>query len=109
MIQNEKYNRESVEPLTHTERSGLVIRSLRNFFGMSQGALAEASGVSRPTISRLEKLQANRSIRTSTLDDVMQVFFDRGVELHVLHNDVKIVLPEASMLDAADAIKYHPK
>lgn len=105
MIQNEVSSAESIYRSTHAERAGLVIRSLRNFFGMSQGELAEVSGVSRPTISRLEKLEAGTSLRATTLDQIIQVFADRGVRVHFLHNDVKIELPDAAILGAVKAVR----
>lgn len=107
MIQNDNSSSEGAPFLSQTERTALIIRSLRNLFGMSQGELAKAAGVSRPTISRLEKLEAGSSIRTATLDSLVRVFSDKGVEVHFLHNDVRIELAESCLVSAANAIRKH--
>lgn len=109
MIQNEQINSEGLPPLTQTERTALVVRSLRNLFGMSQNELASAAGVSRPTISRLEKLEGEASIRSATLDNLMAVFAERGVEVHFAPRGVRIELSEAAMSAAAIEIKSQRK
>lgn len=109
MIQNEQINSEGSSSLTQTERTALVVRSLRNLFGMSQNELARAAGVSRPTISRLEKLEGETSIRSSTLDNLMAVFAERGVEVHFAPKSVRVELSESALLLAANEIKSQKK
>ena len=50
-------------------RLGNVIREARKKQGWSQAELSEQSGVSRPTIARVE---ANRDVTTSTIAKIAQ-------------------------------------
>jgi transcriptional regulator with XRE-family HTH domain len=59
----------------------LLVRGLRNFFGLTQNELAEISSISRPTLSRMEKLEAPDKKRLETIDQVLMSFADMGVNV----------------------------
>jgi|TARA_A100001518_G_C1215822_1_gene58680 transcriptional regulator with XRE-family HTH domain len=109
MLHNDKFKSEGVTALTRTEQTALAIRSLRNLFGMSQNELAKAAGVSRPTISRLEKLEGEKSIRSTTLDNLMRVFAEHGAEVHFLADNVRIELSKTALVFAANNIRSQAK
>ena len=67
----------------------VAIRSLRYAFDMSQTELAELAQCSRPTINRIESID-KASPRTDTIERLMQVFRDRGVEIQITDSDVMI-------------------
>jgi transcriptional regulator with XRE-family HTH domain len=62
-------------------RMALLVRGLRNFFGLTQNELAEISHVSRPTLSRMEKLEDPDKKRLETIDQVLMSFADMGVNV----------------------------
>ena len=67
----------------------VAIRALRHSFGMSQTELADLAQCSRPTINRIESID-KASPRTDTIERLMQVFRDRGVEIQITDSDVMI-------------------
>jgi transcriptional regulator with XRE-family HTH domain len=56
---------------------------------MSQTELADLAGCSRPTINRIESID-KASPRTDTIERLMQVFRDRGVEIQISDSEVMI-------------------
>jgi transcriptional regulator with XRE-family HTH domain len=56
---------------------------------MSQTELADLAGCSRPTINRIESID-KASPRTDTIERLMQVFRDRGVEIQISDGEVMI-------------------
>ncbi len=73
----------------------VAIRALRHAFDMSQTELADLAQCSRPTINRIESID-KASPRTDTIERLMQVFRDRGVEIQITDSDVMIRFsPEA--------------
>lgn len=56
---------------------------------MSQTELADLAQCSRPTINRIESID-KASPRTDTIERLMQVFRDRGVEIQITDSDVMI-------------------
>lgn len=70
-------------------RLAVAIRALRNAFGMSQTELAELAKCSRPTINRIETVE-KASPRIDTIERLLQVFRDRGVEIQI--RDTEIVI-----------------
>jgi transcriptional regulator with XRE-family HTH domain len=67
----------------------VVVRALRHSFNMSQTELADLAGCSRPTINRIESID-KASPRTDTIERLIQVFRDRGVDVQI--GDAEIVL-----------------
>lgn len=65
------------------------VRALRHSFNMSQTELADLAGCSRPTINRIESID-KASPRTDTIERLMQVFRDRGVEIQISDGEVVI-------------------
>jgi len=80
-------------------KMAVLIRALRNAFVMSQSYLAELSSTSRPTINRLETMD-KRSVRSETVDDVLQVFRERGAEITISDEDVTIRFTRSALLYA---------
>jgi len=85
----------------YTVKIGLLTKALRNLFGLSQSELAELSGLSRPTISRLEKLGGDRSIKSDTLEQLLAVFRDKGVQIDMNADEIVLRLPNGSLITAA--------
>ena len=71
---------------------------------MSQGKFATVSGTSRPTINRIESLDGS-SPRSDTVDDLLQVFRDMGVEIQVGDEDVTIRFKRQALEAAERHIK----
>jgi predicted transcriptional regulator len=67
----------------------VAIRAMRHAFDMSQTELADLAKCSRPTINRIESID-KASPRTDTIERLMQVFRDRGVEIQITDSDVMI-------------------
>ena len=67
----------------------VAIRALRHAFDMSQTELADLAQCSRPTINRIESID-KASPRTDTIERLMQVFRDRGVEVQITDTEVLI-------------------
>jgi len=74
--------------VSYEMKVGLTLRALRNFFGMSQSDLASLCGVSRPTLSSLEKGTATRHANAETLEKVVRFFTSLGVEIELQGNSV---------------------
>ena len=67
----------------------VAVRALRHAFDMSQNELADLAKCSRPTINRIESID-KASPRTDTVERLMQVFRDRGVEVQITDAEVMI-------------------
>jgi DNA-binding XRE family transcriptional regulator len=67
----------------------VAVRALRNAFAMSQTDLAHLAECSRPTINRIESVD-RASPRTDTVERLLQVFRDRGVEIQIKDTEVLI-------------------
>ena len=65
----------------------VAVRALRNAFDMSQSELADLANCSRPTINRIETID-KASPRSDTVERLLQVFRDRGVEIQIRDADV---------------------
>jgi len=67
----------------------VAVRALRHAFEMSQTELGDLANCSRPTINRIESID-KASPRTDTIERLMQVFRDRGVEVQITDSEVMI-------------------
>mgnify|MGYP006286244937 CR=1 FL=1 len=99
MTHNEDKSQLSSIRIKSAVKMAVLIRALRNAFLMSQSYLAELSSTSRPTINRLETMD-KRSVRSETVDDVLQVFRDRGAEITVSDEEVTIRFTRSALLYA---------
>lgn len=90
---------------TYAEQVSVVVRMLRTLFQMSQTDLAKASGVSRPTINRVETQREVENIRTGTLEALLAVFRRLGVQVEVSDQRLTVSLPMDSVLAAIAAGK----
>ena len=96
---------ENVKPfLRYATKMSIAIRGLRNMFALSQGQLAQKAEVSRPTINRLESLKADRGFRAETLDSLLKVFLEMGVEISWNEEDLVIKIPNNALLEAEQSI-----
>jgi len=59
----------------------VLLRGLRNAFGLSQSELAQQANCSRPTINRNETLD-KASPRSDIVDDLLQVFRNKSALLN---------------------------
>ena len=66
---------------------------------MSQTELADLAQCSRPTINRIESID-KASPRTDTIERLMQVFRDRGVEIQITDSDVMIRFSQEAIQSA---------
>lgn len=82
----------------------VALRALRNAFGFNQTQLSELANCSRPTINRIESLD-KASPRSDTVDDLLQVFRDRGAEIQMADEDVVIRFTKEALISAATQIK----
>ena len=87
----------------------MIVRTFRALFSMSQTDLARASGVSRPTINRVETQRDLETIRTATLEALLAVFRRLGVDLKVKEHQMVFELPLESVTVAIQAGKTQGK
>ena len=90
--------------INQSVKVAVLVRALRSAFNMSQGTFATISGTSRPTINRIESLDGT-SPRSDTVDDLLQVFRDMGVEIQVGDEDVTIRFKRQALEAAEQHIK----
>lgn len=90
--------------LHQSVKTVVMIRALRSAFNMSQDNFATISGTPRPTINRIENLD-DTSPRSDTVDDLLQVFRDLGVEVEAGNVDVTIRFK----WQALEAVEQHIK
>jgi predicted transcriptional regulator len=86
------------ERIDYKVKVAVIVRALRNAFAINQGELSKASNCARPTIHRLEKISP-QSPRSNTLDDIFNVFRDRGVELTINDSEVTIRFTKQALLN----------
>lgn len=101
------FNNEDQSPgvrISTAVKNAVLIRALRNAFAMSQSYLAELSGSSRPTLNRIETMD-KRSPRSGTVDDVLQVFRDRGAEITVGDEELTIRFTREALAFAAKELE----
>jgi len=98
-------NSDNVKPfLRYATKMSIAIRGLRNMFALSQGQLAQKAEVSRPTINRLESLKSERGFRAETLDSLLKVFLEMGVEISWNEQELVIKIPNTALLEAEQSI-----
>lgn len=90
--------------INQSVKVAVLVRALRNAFNMNQATFASVSGTSRPTINRIESLDGS-SPRSDTVDDLLQVFRDMGVEIQVGDDDLTIRFKR----QALEAAEHHIK
>ena len=98
MNQN-KVNVNTFTRVTHAVKIAVLLRGLRNAFGLSQSELAEQAKCSRPTINRIETLD-KASPRSDIVDDLLQVFRDKGAEIQIGDEEVSIRFTKEALLNA---------
>ena len=94
---------------SYAEQVSVIVRTLRAFFSMSQTDLAQASGISRPTINRVETQRDVENIRTGTLEALFAVFRRLGVQLELSGQGLVLALPLDSVMAAIEAGKSQGK
>jgi transcriptional regulator with XRE-family HTH domain len=96
-------------PIPYVVKVATMTKALRNLYGMSQTELAKASGLSRPTISKLEKLSGELNTRSDTLEQLLNVFRELGVEIDINTDDVILRIPNDALAkalkDAVDSVE----
>ena len=85
--------------VTHAVKIAVLLRGLRNAFGLSQSELAQQAKSSRPTINRIETLD-KASPRSDIVDDLLQVFRDQGAEIQIGDEEVSIRFTKDALLNA---------
>ena len=92
---NQKDKRVNTSYVSVALKLAVTVRALRNAFDMSQSELADLAKCSRPTINRIETID-KASPRSDTVERLLQVFRDRGVEIQISDTDVIVRFsPEA--------------
>ena len=91
---------------SYVEQVSAVVRMLRALFGMSQADLAKASGVSRPTINRVETLREAEKVRRGTLEALLAVFRRIGVCLELSDSGLMVSLPTGTLMMAVEAGRH---
>lgn len=97
--------RDSMEPeqVTYPVKMAVLVRALRSAFAMSQTYLAEHGGASRPTVNRIETMD-KRSPRSDTLENLLQVFRARGVEIMIGDEEINVRFTRKALLEAGRGI-----
>ena len=90
--------------VTDAVKMAVLLRALRNAFAMSQSELAEEAGSSRPTLNLIETMD-KRSVRSNTLDALLQIFRDGGVEITVGDVELNIRFTKKALIAAGKAIQ----
>lgn len=85
--------------VTHAVKIAVLLRGLRNAFGLSQSELAQKANCSRPTINRIETLD-KASPRSDIVDDLLQVFREKGAEIQIGDEEVSIRFTKDALLNA---------
>ena len=85
--------------VTHAVKIAVLLRGLRNAFGLSQSELAQQANCSRPTINRIETLD-KASPRSDIVDDLLQVFRNQGAEIQIGDEEVSIRFTKDALLNA---------
>ena len=85
--------------VTHAVKVAVLLRGLRNAFGLSQSELAQQANCSRPTINRIETLD-KASPRSDIVDDLLQVFRDKGAEIQIGDEELSIRFTKGALLNA---------
>lgn len=85
--------------VTHAVKIAVLLRGLRNAFGLSQSELAQQANCSRPTINRIETLD-KASPRSDIVDDLLQVFRDKGAEIQIGDEEVSIRFTKEALRNA---------
>lgn len=93
----------------YVEQVSAVVRMLRALFGMSQADLAKASGVSRPTINRVETLREAEKVRAGTLEALLAVFRRIGVRLELSESGLMVSLPTGTLMMAIEAGRHQDR
>jgi len=89
-------NSKGTESISFGTQIATVIRAARTGLGWSQQYLATETGISKPTIARIE--MSNISPRADTIDTIMKVFRARGVEIEILDGEVVVKFRKAALL-----------
>ncbi|OGT07827.1 MAG: hypothetical protein A3J49_17945 [Gallionellales bacterium RIFCSPHIGHO2_02_FULL_57_16] len=89
--------------VSNSVKMAVLVRALRNAFGMSQEYLAKLAGSSRPTINRIETMD-KRSPRANTLEDLLRVFQAMGVEVTIFDEEVNIRFTKNAMIAAGNTM-----
>lgn len=90
--------------LDFSKKTALLVRAMRNMFGLSQNDLSTCAKIARPTISRLEKLDTD-GVRADTLEKSLDFFRNQGVELSFDNSGVTIHLPMRALAKACILIQ----
>jgi transcriptional regulator with XRE-family HTH domain len=102
-MQNDALSKGAATPVVSYEKKvALTVRALRNFFGMSQSDLASLSGVSRPTLSSLEKGSSSRHANAETLEKLIGFFASLGVTINITSTDLSYQFSEEAVKAASD-------
>lgn len=89
--------------VSNSVKMAVLVRALRNAFGMSQEYLAKLAGSSRPTINRIETMD-KRSPRANTLEDLLRVFRAMGVEVTIFDEEINIRFTKNAMIAASNTM-----
>lgn len=90
--------------LDFSKKTAILVRAMRNMFGLSQNDLSTCAKIARPTISRLEKLDTD-GVRADTLEKSLDFFRSQGVELSFDNSGVTIHLPMRTLAKACILIQ----
>ena len=86
----------------------IIVRGLRNVFGLSQTDLSTLAKVARPTLSKLEKLDTE-GVRADTLEKTLSFFKSQGVDFSFDKHGVTLHIPNETLLRASILIQENTK
>ncbi|WP_396189662.1 helix-turn-helix transcriptional regulator [Flavobacterium sp.] len=92
---------------TNAVKIAVILRLLRNAFAYTQDSLGDVARCSRPTINRIESLD-KASPRLDTVDDLIQVFRNKGAEIQIGDEEVTIKFTKQALIEAEKIIVAQP-
>ena len=88
--------------ISYRTQVALSIRAARTALGWSQEELAKRASISKPTIARIE--MGGISPRADTLNTLMQVFKQQGVDVEMDSDEVTIKYNKSALMTLQDRL-----
>lgn len=75
----------------------VFVRAARTALNMSQSELATLANCSRPTINRIESMDKQSTPRLETLESILKVFSERGIELRFDDSEITVKFSRSAL------------
>ena len=74
---------------TFSEQLAILVKAVRTAMGWSQADFAQLTGVSRPTLQRLEQKDPT-ALRSDSLDKILSTLYEQGVRYELMPDRLSI-------------------